>query len=237
MSSDAITYSSNPLRRVAKRAEIVEFDIDRDLPVPNEENYKSAQGASGITDEQLLEQMGGGTREALAVLFRRHAQAIQSIAQRILRDSSEADDLLQDIFLFIFRKAALFDRAKGSGRSWIMQVAYHRAFNRRHYLTARQHYQALQLDEEILDPRAFGLEPHNGPSPIDAIFGQELLAKCKTQLSPEQMQTIELFFFEGYTLKEIAELTGQSLSNVRSYYYRGLERLRKFVMLDKAQCK
>lgn len=190
-----------------------------------------------FSDEELLEQVGHGAKGALGTLFRRYARSVRNVAQRILRDGPEADDLLQDVFLFIIRKAALFDRTKGSAQSWIFQVTYHRAFNRRHYLTAREHYRALQLDEEILGPAELAAETPNGSTTVDGIFGQELLAKCKTYLSPEQLRTLELFFFEGYTLKEIAELTGQSLANVRSYYYRGLERLRKFLTPDKARTK
>lgn len=189
------------------------------------------------TDEALLEQVSRGVREALGLLFRRHARSVRSVAERILRDEAEADDLVQDVFLFIFRKAALFDSSKGSARSWIFQVLYHRAFNRRHYLTARQHYRVLQLDEEILGPASCAAEAPGYAFEVDGILGRELLARCKSHLSPEQQKTIELFFFEGYTLKEIAERTGQSLSNVRSYYYRGLERLRLSLLPEEARSK
>lgn len=235
MSSEAITYIPNVPGGVEEGTQEIREDAACAPSQAEEGARRRVQNSPEISDEGLLEQVSRGTREALAVLFRRHAQAIRNIAQRILRDSAEADDLLQDVFLFIFRKAALFDPAKGSARSWIIQVAYHRAFNRRHYLTGRQHYRALQLDEEVLGPGALAPETPHGSSTIDAIFGQELLAKCKASLSPEQMRTLEQFFFEGYTLKEIAERTGQSLSNVRSYYYRGLERLRKLAMPEKAR--
>lgn len=245
MSSDAAAYFPNALRRsqgtpttLRNELQLTEASIEQLNSLGVREVQTSvATSLFEPSDEELLNETGGGGRDALGVLFRRHAHRLRNIAWRILQDRAEADDLLQEVFLLIYRKAALFDSSKGSARSWINQIVYHRAFNRRHYLTARRHYQALQLDEEILDPRAFGPETPNGSSSIDAIFGQELLANCRTHLSPEQMQIIELFFFEGHTLKEIAELTGQSLSNVRSYYYRGLDRLRKFVTPEKARTK
>lgn len=237
MSSDAITYLPRALENAADGRVIAEKDSERISGRFGKVEQSDPQACLEVTDERLLEQVSRGERDALALLFRRHARSVLNIAMRILQDGAESDDLLQDVFLFAYRKAALFDPTKGSARSWIFQVAYHRAFNRRHYLTARQHYRVLQLDEEILGPRAFGPETPNGSSSVDAILGQELLTKCKALLSPEQMRTLELFFFEGYTLKEIAELTGQSLSNVRSYYYRGLERLRKFVTPEKARTR
>lgn len=63
------------------------------------------------------------------------------------------------------------------------------------------------------------------------------MAQFDSKLTPEQRQTIRLYFFEGYSLKEIAEATGRSLVNVRSHYYRGLERLRKHVLPEKLRSK
>ena len=71
---------------------------------------------SVVSDEALVAQVCEGSREALAALFRRFARVVRGTAYRILRDASEADDLLQDIFLFIHCKCVLFDPSKGSAR-------------------------------------------------------------------------------------------------------------------------
>jgi RNA polymerase sigma-70 factor (ECF subfamily) len=178
------------------------------------------------TDEQLVEQVLAGFREALAVLFRKHARAVRNVAYRILRDESEADDLVQEVFLFLFQKAALFDRSKGSASSWIIQIAYHRAINRRQYLTVRQHYHASELQEACLgtgEQRLF----------VDAVVAKTLLNRLREQVSIEQRQTLEFHLFDGYSFREIAEKTGQALGNVRNHYYRGLERLRACVFSQK----
>jgi RNA polymerase sigma-70 factor (ECF subfamily) len=91
------------------------------------------------SDEGLLLQVANGNKEALSILFRKHARAVHSVARRILRDDYEAEDLLQELFLFIFQQAKVFDTAKGSAASWIIQMAYHRAIDRRRYLGFRQH--------------------------------------------------------------------------------------------------
>src|SRR5579862_9035567 len=67
-------------------------------------------------DEDLILQICTGSREALAVLFRRYARIVRGVAYRVLRDTSEADDLLQDIFLLIHRKCNMFDPSRGPAR-------------------------------------------------------------------------------------------------------------------------
>jgi len=183
-------------------------------------------GDSLQTDEELLAQIRLGARNALALLFRRHRRGVLSVAGRILKDSSEAEDLCQEVFLLIFQKASSFDPAKGTASSWIIQIAYSRALNRRQYLTTRQHYTAQELNEEQL-------ESETGLAPIDAVFARSLLKRLRGQLTDGQRHTLELHFFEGYSLREIAEKTGQTIGNVRHQYYRGLERLRSNVFSQK----
>jgi RNA polymerase sigma-70 factor (ECF subfamily) len=90
------------------------------------------------TDEELMEAIAEGARDALAILFRRYAVIVRNVSRRILRHDAEADDLVQDVFIFVFRKASLFKKAThGTARSWLVQVTYHRAFNKRSYLNTR----------------------------------------------------------------------------------------------------
>ena len=126
----------------------------------------------------------------------------------------------------LFQKAKLFDARKGTACSWIIQIAYHRAMNRRQYLAHRQHYDTQQLDEEQIGAR-------HQPVFIDEITARNLLNRLREQLSEEQRETLEFHFFEGYSLREIAEKTNQTLGNVRHHYYRGIERLRSNVFPKK----
>jgi RNA polymerase sigma-70 factor (ECF subfamily) len=182
------------------------------------------------SDEDLLLQVGNGNKEALSILFQRHARAVYSVARNILKDDAEAEDLLQELFLFIFQKAKSFDASKGSGTSWIIQMAYHRAIDRRRYLGRRQHYNGQPFDEGRLMAR-------RGQISINELAGKNLLEKLRKELSPEQVQTLELHFFEGYSFHEIAERTGQTFGNVRNHYYRGLERLRSHIFPGKTNTK
>ena len=91
--------------------------------------------------------------------------------------------------------------------------------NRRQYLAHRQHYNAQEFDEELT---GVGRKPLI----LDELTARNLLNRVRGQLTAPQRETLELHFFEGYSLGEIAERTNQSLGNVRHHYYRGLERLR-----------
>lgn len=179
-----------------------------------------------ISDELLLTRVGTGEREALSLLFHRHARAVFSVARRILQDETEAEDLVQDLFLFLFQKANLYDETRSSGASWIIQMAYHRAIDRRRYLGVRHHYTAEEIHEGQL-PAV------NGRSATNEITGRALLEKLRGELSAEQRQTLEMHLFEGYTFHEIAQRTGQTFGNVRNHYYRSLERLRSHVFPKK----
>jgi RNA polymerase sigma-70 factor (ECF subfamily) len=193
--------------------------------------------ASEVSDRVLLEQVQEGDKDALGLLFRRHAHAVRNVAHRILQNEAEADDLLQEVFLFIFRKAALFDASQGAARSWIFQVAYHRAFDRRRYLNSRHFYTSQDIGETVgrlADPR--DELPFHELS-MEGVLGKRLTSRFNARLTPEQQETIRLFFFEGYALKEIAQLTGRSLVNVRQHYYRGLARLRKYILPEKLRSK
>jgi RNA polymerase sigma-70 factor (ECF subfamily) len=207
------------------------------LETPKNGTSETVAQTPGVSDEQLLIQIRDGDREPLATLFRRHARAVRNIANRILRNEAEADDLLQEVFVHIFHKAALFDATKGAARSWIFHVTYHRAFDRRRYLNSRHFYISQELEEGSLrmtDPRR-DIEFHQVS--MEDVFGRELTKRLNSRLSHEQLETIRLYFFEGHSLREIAELTGRPLANVRNHYYRGLERLRKFVLPEHLRSK
>jgi RNA polymerase sigma-70 factor (ECF subfamily) len=179
-----------------------------------------------ISDEALMARMCDGDREAMSVLFRRYARLVRGIALRILRDQSEADDLLQDLFLFIHRKAVRFDASKCAARSWIVQMTYHRALDRRRYLHSRHFYTRVDLDEatELPDHCVEGAEKSNAAS---SLVGKTTSTGFLDTLTEDQSNTLSLHFVEGFTFAEIATRLDQSLGNVRNHYYRGLEKLRK----------
>jgi len=178
-----------------------------------------------LSDECLMVRVGEKGGEALALLFRRYSRLVRGVALRILRDASEADDLLQDIFLFVHRKAPIFDPNKCSVRSWIVQMTYQRAIDRRRYLQSRHFYTRLDLDgaEDMADSR----QAREEGELWTGMVGNATIGGLLDTLTQDQRNTLMLYFFEGYAFAEIAEKLNQSLGNIRNHYYRGLEKLRK----------
>lgn len=200
------------------------------VPLPGESLVRKrrlAQVNDESDDDILLVEVGRGSREALGLLFRRHRQRVVNVACRILRDSGEAEDLCQEVFVYLFQRASIFDPRKGSAASWIIQIAYSRAFTRRQYLGLRK----CSDDEESLDRHSGGEQES---SFVNALIARELLDRLRESLSEEQFETLKLYFFEGYTLREIADESGQTLGCIRHRYYRSLEKLRSLIFLERS---
>jgi RNA polymerase sigma-70 factor (ECF subfamily) len=185
------------------------------------------------SDEKLLAFVQAGNCDALGVLFRRFARLVRSVSVRILRDEGESEDLVQELFLFIYRGTASYDNAKSSARSWIVQMTYRRAISRWRYLNARGHYRNAELDCCRSAPVSVVALTYD--SSIEALLGRHGLKKVMEELTAEQHETLRLHFYEGYTLAEIGKKLGQSLGNVRHHYYRGLGKLRKQMQESKLQ--
>jgi len=182
--------------------------------------------SSETADEILITCIQRGDREALALLFRRYSRPVKNIGQRILRDKTEADDLIQEVFLYIHRKSTLFDSTKGTARSWILQVAYTQAFMRRRQLRARGFYASVITDNVAEDSHQNAPGAHYDHT-VEGFFGRNGWKKVWDSLTECQRETLRLHFYEGCTFAEIAERLGQSYVNIRHHYYRGLEKLRK----------
>ena len=127
------------------------------------------------SDEVLLTHVAGGDEKALGYLFQRYGRLLRSIAARILGDGSEAEDLVQDLFLFIHRKSVIFDPSKSSGRSWIVQMAYHRAISRRRYLVTRQFY--THEDVDGVGGQVVGVATTENDYSAEAVLGRNGLEK------------------------------------------------------------
>jgi len=154
------------------------------------------------TDEECFLRLRSGETPALAVLFERYGQLVRKVARQILRDEQESQDMVQSIFLEIARTADRFDPLKGNARSWILQYAYHRSYNRKKYLTLRGFYRNLAL--ETSEPAVPGAGLCHGLSHAEAA---RLLNQALDTLGAEHRRVLEKVFFTGKTLREDS-LTG-----------------------------
>lgn len=223
MSSDGIT---NVLPLLGGNPERTLSESEQSKGEGTDQNSILLRSRPSLSDEALLNEAAEGSKDAIGLLFRRYRRVVYNVARRILRDDREAEDLCQDVFIYLFQKARIFDASKGRASSWIVQIAYHRAMNRRAYLDHRQHYDTQELNEDHISSDGARLF-------INELAAKELLERLRDKLSPQQQVIVELHFFEGYSLREIAEKTGQTLASIRGHYYRGLERLRSIVFPEK----
>jgi RNA polymerase sigma-70 factor (ECF subfamily) len=186
------------------------------------------KGASDIecSDETLIGRICTDDSEALGLLFRRYSRLVWAIARKILGNNEEANDLVQDVFLLVRRKASVFDPSKGSTRSLLVQISYQRAFTRRRDLSRQHFYSSNEVKEHSIIPNRSHWLPLYDKG-LEAQVGKMALKNALESLSPEQWETLRLYFFEGYTLEEIAVRKDLSYENVRHHYYRGLNKLRR----------
>src|SRR5882724_4642432 len=109
------------------------------------------QHSLSLSDEGLLCCVGEGCADCFVLLFQRYCRPVFSVSFRILRDRSEAEDLLQEVFLAIYLQREKFDPSRGSVKTWILQFAYFKSLLRRRYLKIRNFY----TQEELVESHEF----------------------------------------------------------------------------------
>src|SRR5260370_39265139 len=143
-------------------------------------DWSELQESSG---KQIAQELVVGNHEALAIVVDVYQRLVFSIAFRIVHDKGEAEDLVQIVFLEIFRKVKLFDQSKGTFKVWLLRYAYTRSMNRRDQLERRRFYSTVELDEAgpLAVPRSDlfdgSLTEHEGTS----FVGQSLDTLRSTQ--------------------------------------------------------
>jgi RNA polymerase sigma-70 factor (ECF subfamily) len=171
------------------------------------------------SDAELLRDIRADKADALESLFHRYVRLVTGIAGRILNDRAEAEDITQEIFLEIYRKAHLFAEERGTVRVWLLQYVYHRALRRKATLRRRAAYRGEEI--EAIDERMPNPAPRLSPDECRWVLRTGL-----AQLPWRQRATLELTCFEDLPLRDVAERLGVSVGCTRHYYYRGLERLK-----------
>jgi RNA polymerase sigma-70 factor, ECF subfamily len=177
------------------------------------------------SDEQLIQKVAEGCQEALTVLFDRYHRLVFDVAFRIVRDSGEAEEVVQTVFLDIYRAVANFDARKGIPRVWILQYAYHRALHRKRHLVSNHFYRWEQLEAAVEVGVGRSLK---GELPEMVRLAEQMLERLK----PRQRAVLEMTYYEGLTAEEIAQRLGLSAHVVRHDLHRGLGALREALGKD-----
>ncbi len=182
----------------------------------------STEGAAAdAADAELVRRMAAGDGEALGALFDRHGGRVLGLLLRMLGGSGEAEEVLQEVFLQAWTRAASFRADKGSPRGWLMVIARSRALDR-----LRASRAARRRDEEALAETPLV----EAPAAETDLERQELGARMRhllAELPPEQRQAIVLAFFSGLTHSQVAARLGLPLGTVKSRILMGMRKLKQ----------
>ncbi len=179
-------------------------------------------------DDFLLQQVALGDENAFALLYDRYGRSAYSLAYRILKDVQTAEDVVQDVFLNVWRLASSFDARRGSARSWLLAMVHHRSIDN---IRQRRDKTQMNLPMELKQP---GTETGVWQEVMGNLDRQDI-EKALKQIPMEQRKAIELAFFIGYTHREIADDARIPLGTVKSRSRMGMEKLRDLLKHQEAK--
>jgi len=175
---------------------------------------------AAVTDDGLIDRIGKGDADALALLYDRYASRVLGLTTRILGDRDEAEDVLQEVFLQVWRTPRQYDSARGSAGTWLLILARSRAIDRLRSLRRRGRDRHVPIDAQPLTSGE-DLERAAETSQDGAAVRRAL-----AELPDEQRRALELAYFGGYTQTEIAQMTGAPLGTVKTRLRQGMMKLR-----------
>jgi RNA polymerase sigma factor (sigma-70 family) len=177
-------------------------------------------------DEELISAICHGSEQAMEIFYQRYYRYAYALAYRLLHESTAAEDIVQEVFLSVWRKAATYQRQHGSVYSWLQAIVHHRTIDRLRSVAYRNNQWApLQVEGEQ-DP----------PCPQSDVWEEawqkeqsQLIRSALAQLPAEQRDVIELAYFQGYTHTEIATQKQIPLGTVKGRMRLGLQKMKNLL--------
>jgi len=167
-----------------------------------------------------LARVAGGDRAALQIVYQDTSAKLFGVCLRILNDRSEAEDVLQEVYLTVWRKAASFDPARASPITWLVAIARNRSIDRLRAAAGGRRMDPIDAAEEVQDPAPAAVEL------VEAAQQSSRLGLCLEQLESRQLIAIRAAFLDGNTYEELAERMKVPLGTMKSWIRRGLLKLR-----------
>jgi RNA polymerase sigma-70 factor (ECF subfamily) len=167
-------------------------------------------------DATLLARVRAGDQESMAVVYDRYSSIVYATALRILGDTAAAEDVLQEIFMQLWRNPSAFDSSRGNLPAWLGVIARHRAID-----VLRKRHPQTDFEDVVI------AASHDLRKQTEQNAMIEKVRAVMAEMFPEQRRCMEMAFFEGLTHSEIAAKTGEPLGTVKTRIRSALMQLRK----------
>jgi RNA polymerase sigma-70 factor (ECF subfamily) len=167
-----------------------------------------------------LVRVAAGDRAALRMVYQDTSTKLFGVLLRILNDRSEAEDVLQDVFVTVWRKAASFDPGKASPITWLVTIARNRAIDRLRSSAVSGRTEPIEAADDVRDPAPVAAER------VERAQEQQRLARCLEELEARHAAAIRAAFLDGATYEELAQRVSVPLGTMKSWIRRGLLKLR-----------
>ena len=193
------------------------------MPTP-----KSDWSERSLELSHLLGRAGLGDRAAFATLYERTSSHLLGVVMRINRDRAQAEDILQEVYVNVWRAAQSFDAAQSQPLTWLTSIARNRAIDSLRRAQAQPQLKPnISSDEE--EPDVYDTVASDAPGPLDLLSrasDARALSECMGTLSAQQRQSVALAFFDGLSHAEVADHMRQPLGTVKSWVRRALVALK-----------
>jgi RNA polymerase sigma factor (sigma-70 family) len=166
-----------------------------------------------------LVRVATGDRAALRMVYQDTSAKLFGVCLRILNDRSEAEDLLQDVYVTVWRRAASFDPGRASPITWLVAIARNRAIDRLRSSGMRRRMEPIEVADAVSDPALPAIERI-------ALAQHQRLARCLEELDSRHSASIRAAFLDGATYEELATRMSVPLGTMKSWIRRGLLKLR-----------
>ena len=183
------------------------------------------ESGAATDDETLMQQIALRDAKALALLYQRYGSKLYGLAVKMLQNHQESEEVLQDVFVQLWKRAGQYDRAKASPFSWAIIMVRHACIDRLRFRTRKK----TLLDRFQLIQPADEVEAGDARALLMASETTRRIAAALEQLPSEQWEPIQMAFYQGLSQWEIAEKTQQPLGTVKSRIRRGMFKLRELL--------